>query len=295
MTSDDATEDAIPPEAAFGALADETRVAILRALAGERGEPVGFNDLRKRVGAKDSSGFNYHLSKLVGRFVRKGDDGYELTTAGAQVYGAILSGTYTDSVDFDPIELTDSDDVCPDCGATLEATYEDERMSIGCSDCDRVVASSAFPPAAVTGRPPASLPQTFADYLTAIMEQTRRGLCMVCSGRMVGRLAIEAVPALAVDEAAPMAVFECDRCFNTSHASPGHVLTSRPAVVSFYHERGIDVREIPPWRLDMLSADATTVVSEDPLEVAVTVEEDGDVLTVTLDDELDVVNVEPPT
>lgn len=291
---DGATDDAIAPEEAFAVLGDETRLAILRELADRSGETVGFNELRKAVGARDSSGFNYHLRKLVGRFVRKEEDGYELTTAGGQVYGAILSGAYTDSVELDPIELTAEGDVCPDCGGPLQATYEDERMSIGCRECERVVASSVFPPAAVEGRPPERLPEAFGNYITATMEFTRRGLCSLCSGHLTGRLEITAMPTLAVEEAAPMAVFECDRCFFTSQASPGHALTSHPAVVSFFHERGVDVRDVPPWRLDMLSAEATTVVNEDPLLVAVAVREGGDELVITLDEDLDVIDVEGP-
>lgn len=288
------TEDAIAPEEAFAVLGDETRLAILRALADRSGEAVGFNELRTAVGAKDSSGFNYHLSKLVGRFVRKGEDGYELTTAGGQVYGAILSGAYTDRVDLDPIELTDENDVCPECGGTLVVTYEDERMSIDCGDCDRCVASTAFPPAAVEGRAPETLPETFGGYLTAMASLTRNGICPLCSGRMTGSLARTSMPGMAVDDDLPLAVFECDRCFNTSHASPGYVLISHPAVVSFYHDHGLDVREVPPWRLRMLTDEATTVIQEEPLEVAVEIRDDGDELVVTLDEDLDVIDVQGP-
>jgi DNA-binding transcriptional ArsR family regulator len=62
---------------AFGTLADETRLAILRALALADG-PVRFSDLRERVGVRDTGRFNYHLSQLRERFVEKRDDGYVL-------------------------------------------------------------------------------------------------------------------------------------------------------------------------------------------------------------------------
>lgn len=297
MTGDDAAEDgegSIAPEQAFAVLGDETRLSILRALAERPEEAVGFNELRKAVGAKDSSGFNYHLGKLVGHFVRKAAEGYELTTAGSQVYGAILSGAYTDSIDLDPIELTDVDDVCPDCGGDLVAIYEDERMSVTCVDCDRTVASTAFPPAAVEGRPPETLPEVFGGYLTAMVTLTRHELCPLCSGQVTGRLKRRSVPAMAVEKELPLAIFECERCSNTSHASPGYVLLTHPAVVGFYYERGIDVRDVPPWRMRMLTEEATTVVGEDPLEVAVDVQYDGDRMVITIDENLEVVKIEGP-
>jgi DNA-binding transcriptional ArsR family regulator len=71
------------PADAFALLADETRVAILRALAESWNEAgfgaaygLSFSELRERVGVRDSSRFNYHLQRLTGRFARKTDEGY---------------------------------------------------------------------------------------------------------------------------------------------------------------------------------------------------------------------------
>jgi len=44
---------------------------------------------------RDSGQFNYHLGKLVDRFVTRTEEGCELTQPGIQVNGAIDAGSYT--------------------------------------------------------------------------------------------------------------------------------------------------------------------------------------------------------
>jgi DNA-binding HxlR family transcriptional regulator len=53
---------------AFEVLGNEIRTAMVLELA-DAG-PLSFSELRERVGVTDSGRFNYHLEKLVGRFVR---------------------------------------------------------------------------------------------------------------------------------------------------------------------------------------------------------------------------------
>lgn len=295
QSEDSGASDAIAPADAFASLAGEQRIEILRALAEAHGDPIGFNELRERVGAKDSSGFNYHLRKLVGRFVRKTDEGYELTTAGAEVYGAIISGTYTDTVDLAPIELSHPEDVCPRCDGPLVATYEDEKMRVACADCDSTIARSGMPPAAVEGRPAESIPEAYGQYLRASLERTKAGFCSVCSGQMTSRLTLGEQVHLDVEADMPVVIYDCERCFDEVHATPGAVLLSHPAVVSFFHERGLDIRAVPLWRLPGLGPDATTVVDMDPLRVTVDIQYDGDVLTVTLDENVAVIDTELST
>ena len=68
------------PEAAFALLGDETRVGILQALGETPDEPVPFAELQGRVGMRDSGGFNYHLGKLRGSFVRRTEVGEALAS-----------------------------------------------------------------------------------------------------------------------------------------------------------------------------------------------------------------------
>ena len=77
--------DSSPPGDAadtFTLLSDETRVAIVRALADAPAEALGFSELRSRVGVRDGGRFNYHLQKLCGSLVEKRTEGYALTAAG---------------------------------------------------------------------------------------------------------------------------------------------------------------------------------------------------------------------
>jgi|APHM01.1.fsa_nt_gi hypothetical protein len=69
------------PTRVFRLLSDETRLAIVTALA-DASEPVCFSALRDRVGAADSGRFNYHLGELRETLVTKRADGYALTPAG---------------------------------------------------------------------------------------------------------------------------------------------------------------------------------------------------------------------
>lgn len=116
------TEDPFAPDPAeaFDLLGDETRLAILRALADRQREcpdepSLTFTELRERAGVGDSGLFNYHLEKLVGRFVRDTGEGYELGYAGRQVVRSpTLDRTRGDGGD------GSSGDGCPVCGADEE-------------------------------------------------------------------------------------------------------------------------------------------------------------------------------
>src|SRR6056297_2885902 len=92
----------LDPDDAFTLLADETRVKILRALGDAGGPngavPLSFSELRERAGVAESGRFNYHLGELVGHFVGRSDEGYELLFPGVKVYQSIRAGIYTESV-----------------------------------------------------------------------------------------------------------------------------------------------------------------------------------------------------
>jgi len=58
------------PSEAFGALAGETRTAVVRALA-DVADPLAFSGLFERTDEETTAGFAYHLRQLTGQFVRK--------------------------------------------------------------------------------------------------------------------------------------------------------------------------------------------------------------------------------
>ncbi|MFB6220087.1 MAG: winged helix-turn-helix domain-containing protein [Halolamina sp.] len=107
------------PTDALAVLGDETRVAILRALA-EADEPLPFSDLRRRAGIEDPGRFNYHLSALREYFVREADGGYALRHAGSRVVAAAgVAETETRSHaggDDELLQNGDDPETCPVCG-----------------------------------------------------------------------------------------------------------------------------------------------------------------------------------
>ncbi|WP_458204986.1 DUF7351 domain-containing protein [Haladaptatus sp. NG-SE-30] len=281
------THDSLSPDEAFALLGDETRIAILRALFENAYEPMTFSQLRDQVGIRDSGQFNYHLGKLVGQFVRKTDDGYQLRLAGWQVIGAILSGTYTESGNTDPAAF---DQPCPECGGTVLATYEDERMRVACEDCDEMFEAASIPPGALEGSEPSELPRRFDRYMQGIVNYARLGICVSCNGRMSPDLLIEPTPELDLGaDDIPTVAYRCQRCPEVVTASFGSALLDHPAVVAFHWEHGIDLRDVPTWSLEWLASDHVVVESEQPLRVRLSVELDGDVLELVVDEMLSVV------
>lgn len=110
------------PTDALAVLGDETRIAILRALA-EADDPLPFTELRERAGVEDAGRFNYHLSTLREYFVREVDGGYALRHAGSRIVAAAGvagdAGAGSAAIDDDILTQTDggeADDDCPVCG-----------------------------------------------------------------------------------------------------------------------------------------------------------------------------------
>jgi len=288
MERDSDDEGTTPPEEAFAALGDRTRIEILRTLAEDPTESTSFSELRDRVGVRDSGQFNYHLGKLLGRFVRKTDDGYTTTFAGFQVAGAILAGTYTDTGAIEPIEI---DDPCPSCGAPIVVRYEDEQVDIECSECDEFRASFGMPPGVVDSRDRESLPEAFDRWLRLYVERIVAGFCPTCHG--------PTTPSIDREGEDPIVVYRCERCGDRMHADPTAVVFSHPAVVSFYYDHGVDSRREPTWRLigpdESDVKDVVSVIQENPLRVRVRLELENERLDLVLDQEIDVVDVERST
>lgn len=106
------------PTDALAVLGDETRIAILRALA-EAEEPLPFSELRRRAEVRDPGRFNFHLSKLREYFVREKAGGYALREAGSRVVAtAGEAGESASSGDGDARPDASATDVetCPVCG-----------------------------------------------------------------------------------------------------------------------------------------------------------------------------------
>lgn len=275
--------DAVSAEEAFRLLGEETRMAILRAVWESPDGPVPFSEIRERVGNPDSGKFNYHLNKLRGHFLSAGEDGYRLTGAGREVVRAVLAGTVTRRPSTEPAPI---DARCADCGGELLARYDD-HVAIACGDCGATAMWNEFPPAGLDGRTPPAVATAFDRWTRHRFRLAMDGVCPNCAAAVT-----TALPDPGADER-PATDHRCTNCgYEARVPLFGHVL-DHPAVVSFYHEAGVDVAALPYWRLQALAGEiAEEVVDEDPWRAAVTIESEGRTLAVTLDGDLDAVAVD---
>lgn len=298
----------------FSLLSNEIRLAILLALweayepfpAEEN--PVSFSALRERIGLQDSGQFNYHLEPLVGHFVEARDDGYVLRQAGHYLVRTVIAGTGLQSVSTTPADL---DVTCHHCGSgSLSITYHDEGVEAFCSECEGLgveahgrVHRFAFNPAGLAGRAPLELLMASHMQEWAHLQMMRSGVCPACSGLVEKSVLYcenhrpnppERCPRCRrFDEVSVH--YRCTVCKHDDHAVIMAETADHPAVVSFYHDHGvdrrIDTREpdryLRGWEL--LRQMNRRVVSTDPLRVRVTVPCDGDELRLLLDENINVI------
>jgi len=269
------------PIAAFEALADETRVAIVDALAERRRDPacdggLSFSELRRTVGTGDSGRLNYHLDRLRGRFVYEGETGYRLTYAGQQIAAAIRSGIYA-NVERDP-ELVEG--ACPFCDTPVTATYRHGHLTVTCGN-DHTVFGTDLPPGVVADRTLDEVLRPGTRRLYHALELGREGVCVRCYGPT--ERSVDDTDAFAEE---PIRVFRarCDWCGTRVTGGVTWSVLTHPAVVAFYHDHGIDLRERYPWTLDIYyDEDAITELATDPLGLRIDLRLD-DELRVTVDD-----------
>lgn len=300
----------------FELLNNDTRLAILLALW-EAYDPhtttnsVPFGELREAVGVADSGQFNYHLGKLDGPYVRKTDDGYALTPMGLKLVGTVIAGTGRGAtLKEQPIDYD-----CDLCGAPTAIRYEDGWLYHVCSECEGglgrdpdyptgTLFAEPFPPAALENRTPE---ETFAAgvlRLFQVMAMKMGGLCPRCSGLVERTVSVcEDHEAEGTCEtcgyATPVRIhWVCSVCKYRGGSSPAGAVISHPAVVSFYHDHGVevgyDLNEFEQAKrvLKLNRAHENELVSGDPVRVAVTVRYGDDELRLTLDERMDVVAVE---
>lgn len=307
-TAESGEGDSVSTAAVFDVLGHETRLAIIEALAEERRiawQPTGltFAELRKRVRVRDAGKFNYHLEKLRGHFVDHREDEYVLTTSGLELAGAVRSGAYTGSGSSFDVEL---DATCPACSLALHGSSDGELVSIRCPD-HGMLYSNTLPPAAMRRRDPDEIIRLADLDSRHELEKANQGTCLHCWGRMSATAPAE-IPATVVerfvdddhDEDCPdeyepggdqvLAKYECQDCHTTVWVPVSVVVATHPAVVAFYYDHGIDIRELDYLDLGFVDGTNGEVVSEDPTRIRVDVELDGDRLELVLDETASVVD-----
>lgn len=278
-------------EDAFALVGNEIRADILRVLGEAPHEGVAFSELRDRVdGSVDSGRFNYHLQKLVGRFVDDTDDGYVLRTSGLALYRAVQSGAFDREVSLDPFAAGFD---CYFCGTAVEAAYEAGSFRLRCPGCDHLYSRTMLPPSA-TDDGEAALLERVDQFNRRRFGLAASGVCPVC----VDGLDLSFVDAAAAwsegtDRLSAFVHRACDNCGREQHMTVGLALLDHPAVVSFFADHGVDIRSVPHWELEFAVTDNhTTVRSRDPWEVALEVPCEGDRLRVVVDEELTVLETE---
>jgi DNA-binding transcriptional ArsR family regulator len=243
----------LDPDDAFAALSDPTRVEIVRELAAEfredRENPVlGFADLRKRVGVRDSGRFRYHLKELCGHFVEDVEDGYRLSAAGVEVATAIAAGSFTDRVRLGPTEL---DSECPDCETPAVGTFEDRRIEVTCGNDHRLL-TWGLPPNAAAGASVPELVELATMQVRHRTESVLRGTCPACGGGIDGR----AVPADPSTGSTARVEAVCDDCGSVLDAGLWTTLLAHPPVVAFLQEHGVSVAETYYWEFPIEGVEA---------------------------------------
>jgi hypothetical protein len=266
--------------AAFGTLSDGGRIDILLALW--QSDPLTFADLQRASGIDDSGRFNYHLDKLVGRFVQKTDEGYRLTPVGAKAVDLLLDARFGPSSPPPIDQVTVAD--CPSCGAFLLAHYDDGDMRLSCDACGALVHYGFFPPHGRATRDADSTLDAYSQQVWRDVTLAHRGVCPHCRGRM--RTALEDDPDWAVDVAATS---RCRDCGSPLSTTLGLRLLADPAVVSFLADHGHAVDERRFWEFAFVFDDLVATVSESPPRYRLTITEDDERLEVIVDDTAHVV------
>jgi len=285
----------LTPAEAFAAVSNETRLAILGALA-EAGRDMSFSELRAAVGIADSAQFNYHLKQLQPQFVLKTEEGYRLRYAGTQVVRAIVVGTFTADRTRGPFDVRGE---CVSCGEGLCATYDDEMLTVECGSCKRLHSKMAFPSSGLRDRNDGELLDAYDRWVRAEYGLVANGVCADCGGPMDATLAApEEVYgyAPASEEADGFEVgvnHHCEQCDAHVGAAVGMGLLYEGEVVAFHADHGVDVEGVRYWELPWTVSDRhTTVESRDPWRIVVAIPLDDELLRVTLDGSLGVETVE---
>lgn len=300
----------LSPDDAFALLGNETRMEILQTLW-EADDTLSFSELRERVGIRDSGQFNYHLNRLGDHFVRHTDHGYELRAAGEHVIRGVLAEAISQNPTFEPTVIEAK---CPYCGGVLEAWYDDETFTARCTECVGVIESEDYPAGTVMhySLPPAALLNRSPDdiytvahvlydaKLTAMLEHVcpecgaevefefricadhespEQGLCPSCGTR--SKVWIDAT---------------CMHCRYNRLFLAWFAVATNPAVIAFYYEQDVPWDRVPfskmTWENTPYVADIEEeIISEDPLEIRVTIPAEDDALEITIDEDLNVLNV----
>ncbi|WP_231990820.1 winged helix-turn-helix domain-containing protein [Natronobacterium gregoryi] len=282
------------PADPFKALGNETRLEILRVLY-DRGQANGeptttvtpYSELRGAVGIEDKGNFNYHLRQLDDRFLERDDDGYRLTFAGFEIVKVIDLDAWRSHEPCGPTTIADDADE----SAPLTAVYEDSVVQIRRGD-ETLYAHAVRPAgAADRGLELPRLLEVAATLWRHTVEQFLAGICPYCQATVERSVTVN-------DEGDGDTSWtytfdaSCVECGPLGGSHVGVVPITHPGVISFCWARGVDVTERPAWELPFVDDTAVTAVAEDPVELRVDVELEGDRLAMFVDENATILDLQ---
>lgn len=170
--------------AAFELVQNDTRFAVIRELAAAQAaaphsSALRFSTLRNRLGNPDSGTFNYHLTRLQGRFIAKTEEGYKLTPAGHRLAAAVAAGVYGSG---NTLEGERLDEACPVCDADLSVSYGEGALSVRCPNGHGLL--NLFPGGALPGRTVSAVRSLFDRVTRQQVDLAVEGDCPLCYGQM---------------------------------------------------------------------------------------------------------------
>jgi hypothetical protein len=312
--------DGLSPDEAFAILGNEIRLEIIRVLwrtgatyeyddGSDTVETIPYSGLQNEVSVNDNGKFNYHLSKLVPHFVRRTADGYRLSSAGKQIARTVIAVSGTGSHDFSQ-EL---DEKCPLCGAAVSVTYDDQWLRIRCTECYGLFGDQApvgtlfltnYPAAGLTTR---DTEQTLAAglYRCALdITYLMYGICRECAGQISSSVTVcdrhkveDGQPCDTCGTPFPVwADMTCDTCgfakrLPVEMYATGLVLATE---LTGNPEMDIDSPAVDE-AIELLQNSVETDVSTEPLRVSIGIEVGATAYTLTLDDEMNIVEFDRET
>lgn len=289
----------------FKSLGNEIRLGILRALyehrqtASTTGDQLPYSTLRERVGIEDKGNFNYHLRQLREQFVEESAEGYRLTSAGFEIAKVIDIDAWRSHEERGPVPVgdasvgsgtsdtgtthsdTDASDETPD--ASMTAVYEDSIVKINREETS--LFAHAVRPVGAADREMSDLLDVASTLWRHTIEQILEGICPYCHTAVERSLTIGSDGPWTYSFTA-----ECPECGPLGGSHVGSVLLTHPAVVSFYWDHDIDPRNHRFWEFSFIGDEAVTVFDEEPLELRIDLELDGDTLAVRIDDDAYVID-----
>lgn len=300
----------LSPAEAFSILGNELRLSVLQVLWDADG-PLPFAALRRRVDRDDSGNFNYHLGRLVDVFVRKTDDGYELRYAGEKVVRSIVAGTITEDPSHPPTAV---DEHCPYCDAPVEVRYDEEVLTVTCTECPGVVGgefpdgtymSYEFPPGGLVGRSLEEVVTVAHVLYDAKLHAMLSGVCPECAGSVAISFDVcedhdeDGLCGRCGTRYSVWTEYVCEQCRYRRRSAVWFRALNHPAVVSFLHEHaGLDepvpFRKLVEDNAEIVRDITESVRSTDPYRFRVRIPVDDRVLLVDIDEDLEVASVEGP-